>query len=72
MLIYIGPRRRALGMTQEELAARMGVSRPAIALWEAGTRKPGADKLPLLAEALVCGVGELFRAPEQDSREEAG
>jgi transcriptional regulator with XRE-family HTH domain len=29
-------RRKAMGMTQEELASRMGVSRQSVAKWETG------------------------------------
>ncbi len=72
MLIYIRGRREAAGMTQAELGKRLGVRQSAIAQWEAGDKNHTTDKLPLLAEALGCGVGDLFRAPDQDSREEAG
>ena len=73
MLIFIKDRRTALGMTQEDLAARVGVERPAIALWEAGARTPTTDKLPALAQALGCGIEALFRPPEENAdREEAG
>ena len=73
MLIFIKDRRTALGMTQEDLAARVGVERPAIALWETGARTPTTDKLPSLASALECGIDALFRPPEENAdREEAG
>lgn len=73
MLIYIRERRAALGVTQEALAARVGVERPAIALWETGARTPTTDKLPALASALGCGIDDLFRPPEENAdREEAG
>lgn len=73
LLIFIKDRRTALGMTQEDLAARVGVERPAIALWEAGARTPTTDKLPALASALECGIDALFRPPEENAdREEAG
>lgn len=72
MLIFVRDRRQALGLTQEELAAKLGVDRSAVALWETGARTPGTERLPALAEALGCGIGELFRPPEANAdREEA-
>ena len=41
-----------------------------IRLWETGARTPGTERLPALAEALGCGIGELFAPPA--AREEAG
>ena len=70
MIVYIAERRRAAGMTQEDLSARLGVDRSAVALWETGARTPGTERLPALAEALGCGIGDLFRPPE--AREAAG
>lgn len=73
LLIYIRERRAALGVTQEGLAARVGVERPAITLWETGARTPTTDKLPALASALGCSIDDLFRPPEENAdREEAG
>ena len=63
MIVYIAERRRAAGMTQEDLSARLGVDRSAVALWETGARTPGTERLPALAEALGCGIGELFAPP---------
>ena len=70
VVVYIAERRRAAGMTQEDLSARLGVARSALALWETGARTPGTERLPALAEALGCGIDELFRPPEL--RESAG
>lgn len=73
VLIYIRERRRALGLTQEDLAGRLGVDRSAVAYWETGARTPTTDKLPALAAAMECGIDALFRPPEENAdREEAG
>lgn len=43
--------RKKAGMSQEALAARIGVSRQAVSKWETGEAEPELGKLRLLAEA---------------------
>lgn len=40
------------GMTQRQMAERLGVKQPALARWEAGTTMPTLDTLYRLAKAL--------------------
>ena len=42
--------RKQLGISQEELAIRIGVSRQSISKWEIGEASPEINKLPLLAK----------------------
>ena len=42
------------GITQADLAARLGVSRPAVCQWESGETEPRQTNLEKVAEA--CGV----------------
>ena len=42
--------RKRCGLSQEELAERLGVSRQAVSKWELGTPLPELDKLRLLAK----------------------
>lgn len=42
--------RKQSGLSQEELAERVGVSRQAVSKWELGTALPELDKLKLLAK----------------------
>jgi transcriptional regulator with XRE-family HTH domain len=44
--------REAAGLTQEQLAERVGVKREAIARWEANRREPGWSNVVALARAL--------------------
>lgn len=53
-------RRKAMGMTQEELASRMGVSRQSVAKWETGQSSPGIDRLALLRDVLQTSLDELI------------
>lgn len=62
----IRPRRRAAGMTLEELAAEVGCTLQAVSCWERGQTLPTADRLPQLAKALGCTIDDLFR---EDSAE---
>ena len=48
----IRARRHALGVTQEQLADRLGVSAPAVSKWEQGASYPDVTLLPALARAL--------------------
>ena len=44
--------RRARGMTQEDFAAQLKVSRQAVSKWETGEAAPDLSKLLALADAL--------------------
>ncbi len=43
--------REASNLSQEELAARIGVSRATLARWENGSARPGSSSVPLLEKA---------------------
>jgi transcriptional regulator with XRE-family HTH domain len=63
-------RRRALGLTQQDLAARLGVHRTALCRWEKNRIKPGRRMLARLAQALDCHSDDL-RAFDADARGES-
>lgn len=50
--------RTRTGMTPEELAARVGVERSAVSLWESGRRVPNSHTAPAIADALNATQGE--------------
>lgn len=52
--------RQKQGLSQQQLADKLGVSQQAVAQWENGERKPRTEKLQLLAEILHCTIDELF------------
>lgn len=56
----IAAARRAAGLSQEGLAAQIGVSRQAVAKWETDASLPGADNLQELARALNTSCDELL------------
>ncbi|SDM40941.1 zinc ribbon domain-containing protein [Actinomyces ruminicola] len=55
--------RAAQGMTQDELAQRVMVTRQAVSRWETGATTPGVDMCKLLAAALDVPVTRLLEAP---------
>ena len=60
----IRARREKRGITIAEAADRVGVSRQCWHNWECGKAVPLASYLPGIAEALGCGLEDLFRDPE--------
>ena len=63
-------RRTALGMKQEELAARVGVSRNTVAGWETGHSRPDLNTLPALCEALHISLDAFFGLEKRKSERE--
>lgn len=52
--------RKARGMTQGELAVRLGIAQTTVAAWERGASAPVARMLPLIARTLGCSLDELY------------
>lgn len=61
--------RRRAGLSQEELAAKIGVSRQAVGKWENGTSVPELEKLLTLSELYGVTVGELIGAETPPERQ---
>ena len=55
--------RKKAGLSQQYIAAYLGVTQGAVSQWEKGQAMPSADKLPQLAQILGCTVDELFARP---------
>ena len=56
--------RRERGLTQEELARRLYITRQAVSRWETGATEPGIDMLKLIARELDVPVTALLDMPE--------
>ena len=56
--------RRQKGLTQEELAARLCVSRTAISKWESGRGYPNIDSLKAIAQVFSVTIDELLSGDE--------
>lgn len=59
--------RRARGITQEELAGRLGVSRQAVSNWERGETSPDTDNLIVLARLYGMSLDELLGIERDDA-----
>ena len=60
--------RKTLGISQEELGARLGVSRQAVSKWETGAAAPDMENLLALAREFGVSVAELTQTPEPPPR----
>lgn len=58
-------KRLAAGLSQKELADKLGIVQSAISAWESGEKMPRAAQLPELAAALHCTIDELYQPPEE-------
>ena len=65
---FISENRKALGMTQEELAQKLFVTNKAVSKWEKGQSFPDIVLFEPLAEALGVSVSELI-AGEKDEND---
>ena len=65
-------RRLALGLTQEQLAQRLGVSAPAVNKWERNKSYPDITLLPPLARLLEVDLNTLLSFQEELTEEEIG
>ena len=48
------------GLTQSQLAEKVGTDRSTVTKWELGESFPRASMIPALAAALNCSVADLF------------
>ena len=55
--------RKGRGISQEELGARLGVSRQAVSKWETGAAAPDMENLLALAREFGVSVAELTATP---------
>ncbi len=68
----IREKRRALGLTQEEAASRLGVTASAVNKWERGASLPDITLLPALARLLGVDLNTLLDFSEDMSDEQIG
>lgn len=54
--------RKSNGLSQLDVAQRLGVGQSTVAMWENGTNVPRVDKLIALATLYGCSVDDLLSA----------
>lgn len=57
---FLAQMRRDKGLTQSELAAKIGCYAKDVSRWETGARTPGAESLAKLAAALGCTSDDII------------
>jgi transcriptional regulator with XRE-family HTH domain len=55
-------RRAALGLSQAQLAGRLGISQQTVSRWESGSAIPGPRRIAELAAAVGLNLSALFRS----------
>ena len=58
--------RKAAGLTQADIAARLSVSRQAVSRWESGQSKPSTEKLLALGELYGVSIDRLLNTENAD------
>ena len=53
--------RERAGLSPEDVARQLKISRQAVYQWESGKQNPKAKKLPILAALYNCTIDELLR-----------
>ena len=66
----IATKRKELGMTQMELAERMGVTDKAVSKWERDLSYPDVNSLPKLAEIFGMTVDQLMQIKTESAQME--
>jgi transcriptional regulator with XRE-family HTH domain len=68
--LFLAEWRLAKGLTQEQLADRLGTSHVTVSRWETGKRQPNLNAQEAIAEAMGIEAVDLRRHPEQPSADE--
>ena len=71
MGMMIASKRKELGVTQMELAEKMGVTDKAVSKWERDLSCPDISSLPKLAEILGISVDELMQVKHNSENRES-
>ena len=67
---YIFELRSRAGLSQSELAAKIGVTNKAVSKWEVGKAKPGVETIRKLAALFQVSVDEMLKKREKENKAE--
>lgn len=68
--IWLAAWREHVGITQQQLADRIGTTDVTISRWETGKRRPDMGALAAMAEAMGRQIQDMYRHPNQISADE--
>lgn len=57
--------RKNRGLTQQQLAEKIGLHQTAVSQWENGTTQPCASVIPKLLKALDCRIEDIYREDDE-------
>ena len=63
---FIAQKRKAVGLTQKQLAEKLNISFQAISKWEKGMAMPGSDVLIKLANELQVNVEDILNGKDSN------
>ena len=58
--------RKAKGMSQEELAEKLDVSRQAVSKWETGETSPETEKIIMICDVFDCTMDDLIKSYDRN------
>ncbi len=64
-MISIRDIRQSHGMTQKELAKKLGITANAVCQWESGARNPSLENVRRLAEIFHCTTDDILRVKSE-------
>ena len=62
--------RKKKKVSQQKMADDLGISQPALACWETGTRRPDIETIPALADYFGVSTDTLLGVPSDEESEE--
>ena len=65
------PMRERSGMTQAEVAERLGLRQTSVSMWETGDAFPRAEMLPKIASLYGCTIDDLLQRTENSAEASA-
>lgn len=68
--LYLAEWRESLGLSQEALGERLGVSGVTVSRWETGRRRPDLNVLAAICEALGIEPPNAYRHPDQPTADD--
>lgn len=71
-MIHVKELRKSKGLSQRELANKLGVSRTTVTMWESGGQYPRLETAVRVANVLGCTIDDLFgRSPPEEAQDSA-